>query len=317
MHWSIIFVIMIGLAGCKKEPVSTEDAPAQAVAKGQADTPKPALTTINLIERGSEPRRALRWSPAPGGKERLKIRVDAELELQVAVLNAKKAPRSVTFELAVRTNEAVGEEAAVFSFTIDEATAHHATSVPPKTRKDREEAMATMRGWQGSYRVDPLGVVQEIVMNVPADASREVWSLSADLEWALHQIAAPFPTESIGAGATWTVDHDVEQDGVKANEVSTLELTKLERQLVTMKRDVQQSAAPQTFRNPGSPTEVELTEFTSEGAAVINWDPTEPLPHSVQMTSTVTKHITYGFEGKRVQSTILTRRALTVTGLGH
>jgi hypothetical protein len=35
------------------------------------------------------------------------------------------------------------------------------------------------------------------------------------------------------------------------------------------------------------------------------------------MTSTVTKHITSGFEGKRVQSTILTRRALTVTGLGH
>jgi hypothetical protein len=80
---------------------------------------------------------------------------------------------------------------------------------------------------------------------------------------------APFPAEPIGTGATWTVDLDVEQDGVKANEVSTLEITKLQRQLVTIKRDVQQSAAPQTFRNPGSPTEVELTEFTGEGAGVI------------------------------------------------
>jgi hypothetical protein len=69
--------------------------------------------------------------------------------------------------------------------------------------------------------------------------------------------------------------------------------------------------------SPGSPTEAELTEFTGEGAGVINWDPTQPLPQSVKMTSTVTKHITYGFEGKRVQSTILTRRTLTVTGAGH
>jgi hypothetical protein len=35
------------------------------------------------------------------------------------------------------------------------------------------------------------------------------------------------------------------------------------------------------------------------------------------MTSIVTKHITYGFEGKRVQSTMLTRRTLTINGPGH
>jgi hypothetical protein len=310
-------VIAISLAGCKKEPVSTEDALTQPAAGTQAETSRPALATIKLLKRGSEPRRSLRWSPAPGRQERLKIRVDTELDMRVALLKAKQAPWSVTFELTVRTNEAVREGTAVFSFTVDEASAHHAASVPPKTRKDREEAMATMRGWQGSYRVDSFGAVHEVVIDVPADASREVWSLSADLEWALRQLAAPFPAEPIGAGATWTVDLGVEQDGVTASEISTLEITKLQQPLITIKRDVRQSAAPQTFRNPGSPTEVELTEFTAEGAGVINWDLTQPLPHSAKMTSTVTKHITYGFEGKRVQSTILTRRALTVTGLGH
>jgi hypothetical protein len=312
---SIILIVVISLAGCKKERASRPEAFTHEAAERQAGPSKPALAAIKLLKQGGEPRRALRWSRGPGRNEHLKIRVDTELDMRVAMLNAKQAPWSVTFELTVQTNEALPEGTAVFSFTVDEASAHHAASVPPETREDREEAMATMRGWQGSYRVDSLGAVNDVVIKVPADASREVWSLSADLEWALRQLAPLFPVEPVGAGAAWTVGLSVEQDGVKANEVSTLEITKLERQLVTMKKDVQQSADPQTFRNPGSPTEVELTEFTGEGAGVIKWDSTQTLPHSVKMTSTVTKHITYGFEGKRVQSTILTRRTLTVNGL--
>jgi len=298
MRWSIVFLAAISLAGCKEEP---------------APTPENAPAIIKVLERGSEPRRALRWSPGHGRNEHLKIRVDSELDMRVAMLDAKQAPRSVTFGLAVRTNEAVRERIVVFSFVVDEASAHHAASVPPNTRKDREDAMVIMRGLRGSYRVDSLGTVQDVVMNLPAEASRELWNLAADLKWALRQLAAPFPAEPIGAGATWTVGLDVDQDGVKANEVSTLEVTELQRQLVTIKSEVQQSAAPQTFRNPGSPTEVELTELAGEGAGVIKWNPMRLLPHSGTMTSNVTKHITYGFQGKRVRSTIVTRRTLTIT----
>jgi hypothetical protein len=314
---SIILLVVIGLAGCKKEPASTEGAPTQTAAETQAEPSKPAPAAIKLVNQGSEPRRALRSSRGPGRNEHLKIRVDTELDMRVAMLNAKQAPRSVTFELSVRTNGAVREGTAVFSFTVDEASAHHAANVPPKTRDDREEAMASMRGLQGGYRVDSLGAIQEVVMNLPADASQELWNLATDLRWAIRQLTAPFPVEPIGAGATWTVGLSVEQDGVKANQVSSLELTELQPQLVTVKWDVQQSAAPQTFRNPGSPTEVELTELTGEGAGVIKWNPTQPLPHSATMTSTVTRHITYGFQGKRVQSTILTRRTLTISGPEH
>jgi hypothetical protein len=310
---SIILLVVIGLAGCKKEPSSTEDPPTHAAAERQAEPPTPALAAIKLVKQGSEPRRALRWSRGPRRNEHLKIRVDTELDMRVAILNAKQAPRSVTFGLTVRTNGAVREGSVVFSFIVDEASAHHAASVPPETRNDREEAMVTIRGLQGSYRVDILGAVQEVVTDLPTDASQELWNLATDLKWALRQLAVPFPVEPIGAGATWTAGLSVEQDGVEANEVSTLVLTELQPQLVTIKRDVQQSAAPQKFRNPGSPTEVELTELAGEGAGVIKWNPTQLLPRSATMTSTVTKHITYGFQGKRVRSTIVTRRTLTIT----
>lgn len=313
MRLSIILLVVIGLAGCKKEPTSTEGAPTHAAAERQAEPSKPAPAAIKLLNQGSEPRRALRWSRGPGRNEHLKIRVDTELDMRVAMLNAKQAPRSVTFELSVRTNGAVREGTVVFYFIVDEAIVHHAASVPAKTRNDREEAMVAIRGLQGSYRVDTLGAVQEVLMNLPADASQELWNLATDLKWALRQLAVPFPVEPIGAGATWTVGLSVEQDGVEANEVSTLVLTELQPQLVTIKWDVQQSGAPQKFRNPGSPTEVELTELVGEGAGVIKWNPTQLLPHSATMTSNVTKHITYGFQGKRVQSTILTRRTLTIT----
>jgi len=312
MRRSIILLIAISLAGCEEESVPIpQDAPAVA-ATDTAD--ESATPTIQILGRGKEPRRALRWSPAPGLKERLKIRVDTELDARLVVLNTKQAPRSVTFELTVRTNEAVGEATAAVSFSVDEARAHHTASVPPKARKAREEAVAAMRGFEGSYRVDSIGAVQEVLMSLPADASREVWGVAGDLKWALQQLGVPLPEEAIGAGAEWTVEHGVEQDGVDAREVSTLAITQLGKRLITIKKNVQQSAAPQTFRNPGSSTDAELSSLSGEGTGEIKRDLTRALPHSARMTSTVTERMTYPFEGKRVEATMVTRRTLSVAG---
>jgi hypothetical protein len=149
-------------------------------------------------------------------------------------------------------------------------------------------------------------------MTLPSGASREVWNIAGDLKWALRQIAPPFPEEPIGLGAKWTIDRTVEQDGVHAQEVVSCEVTRVEKELVTVKTDLRQRAAPQRFRTPGSHTETQLTEFSAEGGGEITWDLTSLIPRSAKTKLTETKRIQYEVEGQRATAITVTRRSLTI-----
>jgi hypothetical protein len=332
MHCFIVTIAAIVLVGCNNEPASIpEDAPAAArpntphrsdqtaiTSSEQAESrPKPAPPSVKLLDPGKEPRRALRSNIAPEDGSTLKISVSSEIDALMGILHARQAPRSVTFELTVQAENDVLDNGRTFSFKVDKAAALHEANIPLNVRKSRREALATMQGLEGSYLVDPLGMVEEVVMNLSPDASSEVRSLAEDLRWALRQLAVPVPMEPVGTGATWTIDRRVEQDGVNANEVSTLEVVKLRQRLVTLTADVEQGATPQTFRNPGSSADVELTQFAGKGTGEIVWDPTQGLPRSAKMTSTVTRHATYQSEGKPVRNVIVTRRTLAIVGPRH
>lgn len=312
MRWSTIFLFLLStmaLGGCKKESVAApEAAPEAPQPKALSALASPA---IKILEPGAEPRRELRARNQPTRKQKLKIQVDHQLDAVVSFLNMKRAPRSLTFELVVQGKGVESEETGVFAFTIEKIGLDLAKELPLKTRKSWESAIAAMRGTKGSYLVDSFGTVRRIEVKSPSDASREYWEMAADLDWALQQLGVPFPSEAIGAGAQWSVEQRVEQDGIDASEVSTLAITKLGT-LVAIEKDAQQSAAPQTFRNPGSTVDAELLELSGEAAGQINWDRTQPLPRSAKITSTVTKRITYPSEGKRQEAAMVTRRTLLV-----
>ena len=263
MRWSIILLAAVSLAGCNQKPDSTaQEAPAKAAteaahdaeesakapeappAEAQPEPSAPAPPTIKLVKPGKKPRRALRWSPPPGEKERLTMRVDTELEAVVAMLNAQAAPRSLRFELTVQSSQAVRDGTQEFAFTVDEARLLGAKKLPDRARKALQEATATLRGLQGSYLVDALGTVEKVVINLPSDASRDLWGIAWDLEWALRHLALPFPEEPIGTGARWTIDRGVKHGVIQATEASTFKITKLKKQLVTLKTKVQQTASP-------------------------------------------------------------------------
>ncbi len=331
MRWSIILLAAVSLAGCNQKPDSTaQEAPAKAAteaahdaeesakapeappAEAQPEPSAPAPPTIKLVKPGKKPRRALRWSPPPGEKERLTMRVDTELEAVVAMLNAQAAPRSLRFELTVQSSQAVRDGTQEFAFTVDEARLLGAKKLPDRARKALQEATATLRGLQGSYLVDALGTVEKVVINLPSDASRDLWGIAWDLEWALRHLALPFPEEPIGTGARWTIDRGVKHGVIQATEASTFKITKLKKQLVTLKTKVQQTASPQTFQNPGTTMDVKLTEYSAKGAGRITWDPTRLLPRSADVTLTDTRHLFYKVEGQPTTMTAVTRRSLTI-----
>jgi len=334
MRWSTVFLFLLStmaLAGCKKEPGPTEDAPSTTAPETAHDVDEPTTApgegraesegsqfskatpaVLEVLERGEEPRRTLGWSAEPGVKQILKITVDTEFEALIGILNTKQAPRSEMFELTLETDESALDEPRFVSFTINEARVLDSNETPPKVRKKLEEAMGVLPGLQGRYPVDSLGTLEEVVLNLPLDASREAQSIASDLKWALRQLAVAFPAEPVGPGATWTVGHRIDQNGIDANEVSTLKITKVHRQLVTMERDVQQTAEPQTVRKPGSASNAELTKFTAQGGSKIVWELTKPAPRFMKMTLTENKRLHWEFQGQRVMAEAVTKRALRI-----
>jgi hypothetical protein len=214
----------------------------------------------------------------------------------------------------VRTGEEVGGESRAFSFTVDKARMARTADLPPHARKLRKEALAALRGLTGSYQIDSLGMVRDVVMKLPSDASAELSGMAEDLKWALRQLAAPFPKEPIGMGATWTASRGVEQDGVHATELSTLAIAKLENRLITITTKVRQNADPQKLQSPGSTVDVVITQFSGDGAGEITWNPIERVPRSANVTSTVTKQTTFESEGKPMNGILVARRTLTIDG---
>jgi len=274
-----------------------------------------APAVVKVVERGKKPHREVRWRPAAGLQERLDLRVDTESATRLADLRlqAKQIPRSMRFGLTVAANEGSTDGARVFAFVIDRADLVEASGLMPKLRQAREDAAATLRGSEGHYVVDPHGQVQEIAMNLPPDPSIEVWSVAGDLAWALRQLVASFPEDPIGLGARWTMDRRIVQDGIKANEVSTREITDLEGQLVIVNTHLQQKASPQTFRSPGSSIDLELAELDARGTGKLAWDLTRLIPRSAQVTLTETRKIRYyNSDRQPVTATAITRRSLTI-----
>ncbi len=328
MRDTILLLAALGLVGCKGEPPAapkTEPSAAAPEAPGEADgpaTPEPAAKSpkeampaaVELLEAGREPRRTLQPRIAPGRKHTLRVEVENQIDALIGILQGRQVPRSVTFTLAVRTLEEATGEPRTFSFRVNAARTVYAKDLPERARKSREAALATIKGLEGSYQIDSLGMVREVTMNLPSDASGDLAGIATDLEWALRRVGTPFPNEPIGRGATWTVSRRVEQDGVDASELATVEVTKLQPKRVTVKIAVKQGADPQTIINPGAFAHAELVVFTGEEAGKITWKPNEAFPRSAKISSTVTKETNHQAEGKLVNSVIVTTRTLTIDG---
>lgn len=319
MRWSMIVLVLIVLGGCKKEKASApDDAPAlsERPAEAPAMPETPLAPGIKLREPGEEPHRALRSVVAAERKQTLALRVDNQVDAVIGALQATQAPRSIVFDLTLQTDGKLSDAGYDVSFTVDKARTVDDAAVPADAQEARRAALAAIRGLEGSYRLDALAMVREVALKLPSNPSGELSGVAGDLEWALRQLGAPFPAEPVGRGATWTVSRGLVQDGVAANEVSTFEITELKGQLVTIETNVQQSADLQTFRNPGSAVEVDLTDFVGQGSGEITWNPRKRIPRAANVTSTVTKHLTFESEGTPTNSMITIRRTLTIDGPG-
>ena len=175
-------------------------------------------------------------------------------------------------------------------FKVDGAT------INPKTIGDKrlsriEQALSSARKITGSYTLGPRGHMTALKMNIPKDATRTGQDMADNLRWALVQMTPAFPEEPVGQGAKWTVHEGVQQGGIHVNQLSTMEVVKIEGSRVELAVQAQQSAAPQPFSNPGIAIINQLKLLGAEANGSLDWDLTQLAPRAADLSSNVLKSV--------------------------
>jgi hypothetical protein len=351
MRWSILILMSLSLACSKKEPAAPAE-PEQAaeaesaplphgselmtgqvsdptaevpIPKGAAELPEPlktaapALTAppvLQVLEQGQEPRQALRWNIKPGFEQKLSANVGYLIDAIVVVMRVGEPIYVVSYDLTMRAEKVEDDGSVRVSFAVDNANIDMKT-LGEKRVSRMKLALTSARKLTGSYTLGPRGRVTAFEMKVPSDATRTAHDMADNLRWALLHMTPTFPDEPLGQGAKWTVHEGIRQGGVHVNQLTTLQLVKLEGSRVELAVEQQQSAAKQSFQDPGLAMTKKLTLLSGMANGPLTWDLAELAPRAADLGAGILKAVeqprTDDPTQRPVEVIIKAHRALQIT----
>lgn len=281
-------------------PSALSDLPAELEEAALSVGEPPSVT---LLEAGKKPLAELRWNIDPELEQKLSLKILVAVTALVA-MTIEMAPsgRAVAYEMTLRAKGITPDGNVRVEFTIDEVRSNVDTKVS-----------AAIKNATGGYSFDSRGTIRNLRVDLPPESPPIAYEMANDLKWSLSQMVVSLPVEGVGQDAKWTVHRGVELGGVHVNQLSTMELVKLQGSSVDIKASVQQSAAPQTFEKPGTSSELELAKFEATAHREGTWHMTELVPRTASATSSVKTYIRQTMkDGRRTTTLIVTDRNLRV-----
>ncbi|MFW2387836.1 MAG: hypothetical protein ACN4G0_05845 [Polyangiales bacterium] len=324
MRWSILVMMLLSLACSKKEAApaepeqaaETEPAPSPDGAEPkpgeiaapmtaqlrpldspelprQLQSPAPpvdAPPVVTLIEPGDEPRQTLRWDVKPGVEHEVSFAVGFTIDALVVVMRVGEPIYLVNYDLTLRSGKVERDGSVHVEFEVDDVTVNEKT-IGDKRLGRIKKALSSAKKISGSYKLGPRGHMTELEMNVPKDATRTGHDMADNLRWALLQMTPALPQEPVGKGARWKVHEGLQQGGIHVNQLSTIEVVKVEGSRVELATQAQQTAAPQAFNNPGIAIVNQLKLLGAEADGSLDWDLTQLAPRAADLSSNVLKSV--------------------------
>ena len=302
-------------AGGPAEPASNA-ALEEVVLPPELEKETPAVAappTVHVLDQGSEPRQMLSWKLEPGLEERFTLESGMDNVVLVTVVRMAAPSRTTQYEIRIASKaiEADGALRVVFGIDTLRSAYIHGN---PKQNEHLEKAETALRGVSGSFSLTAQGVVKDFQVELPANAPRGAKDISDNLTWAFTRMFPVLPQVPVGQGAKWTVHRGIGQGGVHVNELSTFEVTKLEGARVELGVAVEQAAAPQEYRPPGTDADIKLAAFWGKGDGSIAVDLTKLVPYAATGTAEITKNASKraAREPKTVLMLIQTNRRLAL-----
>lgn len=284
----------------KVETKTAAPADAKADGKDVATPTGPATTaaasgegpTVTLIEPGAEPREPLRLKLAAGQAQTMTMTMRMGMEMSMGPNKMPKTsipPMQMTMSLSVKEITPEGDIKSEFS--LDKIDVLPDPSAMPQVVDQLKAMLGTMQKISGSSTITPRGIVKSADFQLPADLNPQIRQTMDGMRQQVNQMSVPFPEEALGIGAKWTVTQNLEQQGMKLQQVATWELKERNGTVVKLASGIVQKADPQNVNAPGMPpgASVRLESLDSSGSGTTEVDLAKvaPVKGTMSMTSAV------------------------------
>ena len=188
-----------------EEAVPEQPPEAPAGAEGQPEG-APAVDldappTVELLDAGKAPRKALRASFEAGAKQLLRVESSGLLStLYGPLISTKAVMPSLVYELETEAKEA-SEEGARFDFRVKSVTAKSSKGVKPAQVEAAKEVGDSLEGVIGSFSINARGMVEALAIDAPSVDSLLASDMIDQIKQAIRLCSLPLPEEPVGKGA--------------------------------------------------------------------------------------------------------------------
>jgi len=252
-------------AATEEAEQSAEEAPAEpppeaaAAEDAQQDGASPlglkdldAPPTVELLDPGKAPRKALRTTFEAGAKQSLRVESDWTLETVYGpLIQSKSTMPSLVYLLQTEVKEATKERAR-FALRVVKVTTQPRKEVQPAQAEAGKKAAGSLEGATGSFAINARGLLEEFTIDAASDASLIVSDMIDQIKQALRLASLPLPQEPVGKGAKWTATQVIEQRTAKIKQTSTFELVGVKGEVVRATSTHAAEAPKQRLKLPGS-----------------------------------------------------------------
>lgn len=244
---------------------------------------EPAGLTVELVDAGETPRRALRFTPKAGDKQVAVMTMNMN---QTMIIGGNRAPtpklpgQAITMEVEITE---VSQEGDIhFGYTYTDVDVIDDPNNPSPAADTIRGILKPLIGATGSGIVTDRGVTKKGEFNIPENLAPQIKSMLSGMKDAMNRLSAPVPAEPVGVGASWRVTTDLNANGMQLKQTAVYELTKLDDDGFATSVTVSQKADPQQVNNPDLPpgTVVKLSSLKGSGKGTSEMNQNEVLPRN-------------------------------------
>jgi hypothetical protein len=277
--------VWVAACGAEEADPRPGAGPASAVVAGPTSLPQqtePEGPRLELLDPGSEPRRALRYRPRTGSPTLLIYGVDLDYRLEVEgnLMMGERGSERIEIELAFDR--------------VEGDLLHYRLTFGAREQLSHGETQADeldITGEQGTLVVSSRG--QLIESDVPV--FKEHPALLEEIQ--MTDLFFLLPEEPVGAGARWRVERTALRNGITVHDREEHRLTTLDERGGRTEHWLDQVAPGQVLDGidfaPDPVSLAEVREFSSTGTGETRFDLERPVPDAAEVAFSFTTEMRF------------------------
>ena len=233
--------------------------------RGDEDGSGSPRADLQIVSRGSEPRRSLRYQVPKGTTQKLDLAVD----MKISAGDMGGALPTIVMSLTIVVEDVVPVGMKLRTTVVDAAARDRDESrVAPEALTG---ALDMLRGVELTSTLTPNGRVFATKLDTGAkEINASAKSQLAALTSSVDGLMMPLPDDPVGVGAVWRSSRPIEQNEMKLTAVSTIEVTALEGDKLVFAIDTAIHGDDQRVEQSGMTVEIKDVIGTGTGTGTID-----------------------------------------------